>query len=112
MKKIMTDVEQAAHTPGPWWVQDNTEQDGVGHQLRVDSACGAVADCGRTPFVDDEMRANARLIAAAPEMLEVLEELVFWHENKHIRAKGTNEKKRDAWLAAKAVISKATGGAE
>jgi hypothetical protein len=62
------------HTPGPWHVQDNTinTSDQTG-QLRVDSEIdGAIADCGRGKYVDDESRANARLIAAAPEMVELL----------------------------------------
>ncbi len=65
------------HTPGPWTVTDNTTQ-GVGHQLRVDSNDGAIADCGRNPFVDDEMRANARLIAATPELLEACKAAMLW----------------------------------
>lgn len=59
-------------TPGPWNVQDNTDLDGLGHQLRVDSCAGAIAEIGRKPYVDDESRANARLIAAAPDLLDAL----------------------------------------
>lgn len=72
-------MKKATHTPGPWTVQDNTDLLGEGHQLRVDSDDGAVAECGRKPFVDDTMRANARLIAAAPDMLVALEIIVEMH---------------------------------
>lgn len=69
-------MSNTKHTPGPWYVQDNTDQDGDGHQLRVDSDEGVVAQCGRKPFVDEQSRANAALIAAAPEMFAALKRLV------------------------------------
>ncbi len=61
------------HTSGPWHIQDNSDQE-FG-QIRVDSDEGAVAFCGNNfgPLADLEgMRANAHLIAAAPELLEAL----------------------------------------
>lgn len=64
------------HTQGPWNVQDNTA-DEYG-QLVVDSAeHGAVAVCytmgkGET-FAPAECLQNARLIAAAPDLLIALE---------------------------------------
>jgi hypothetical protein len=53
------------HTPGPW---------GLEIELVYDSADRLIADCsGSARFDDDTVRANAHLIAAAPEMLEVME---------------------------------------
>ena len=47
---------------------------------------------------DDERLANARLISAAPDLLEALQEVVAISERKH-----------DAWDKAKAAIAKAVG---
>ena len=65
----------AKHTPGPWSV------DGERYYVRDDRRGELVADCytftetdmGRV--VDASCAANARLIAAAPELLEALKDL-------------------------------------
>lgn len=74
-------MSEAKHTPGPWFhVQDgyggdmNIEagkKENAGYEKVVVGGCG----CCSSPFgADDkeECLANARLIAAAPDMLEVL----------------------------------------
>lgn len=54
------------HTPGPWVVQESEHPD-VG--LLIKPVPGqVVAECDRLP----EMEANARLIASAPDMLDIL----------------------------------------
>lgn len=70
-----------AHTPGPWvahryWVSDDTHYHAVmarasddGREVRVCS-CLPISDDGQ---VGGESNCNARLIAAAPELLAVLE---------------------------------------
>ena len=62
------------HTPGPWIARMNCDVM-AGERL--------VADC-MTGWLRDD-RANARLIAAAPEMLEVLidlqESAEYWSEH-------------------------------
>lgn len=59
----------SAHTPGPWFI----DPDGfIGDMpdLAIDASGGQVAlACGDS---NDETLANARLIAAAPELLEML----------------------------------------
>lgn len=55
------------HTPGPWGVHD------LG--IYADGICVAVCDAGIA--IEQEM-ANARLIAAAPDLLEAIERLLFW----------------------------------
>lgn len=55
------------HTPGPWSVGGSTEYI---NQLRIEPTIGIVFGAG------DEIKANARLIAAAPEMLEALEAII------------------------------------
>lgn len=62
------------HTPGPW------ELDQVSlciYGWSEDERCIRLADCGAADddaISEDELEANARLIASAPELLEALKE--------------------------------------
>ena len=59
---------QANHTPGPWQAEDGLDEP------TVESEDFVVASCHQARAMDDgESVANARLIAAAPEMAEALE---------------------------------------
>lgn len=58
------------HTPGPWFV-------GETWKLRPPIYCNTGEIC-TTEHGQEDSRANARLIAAAPELLEALKELVEW----------------------------------
>ena len=66
-----------SHTPGPWDVDDDTMEI---FSITPGHSTGWIAkglgndDNGR-PLTPDEMAANARLIAAAPEMLAALREV-------------------------------------
>ena len=77
-----------SHTPGPWAVKS----DFIG-PLRIESTEGTVALVGTPLNVDDENFgrseiANAGLIAAAPDLLTALEELLnggsIWTKDEHI----------------------------
>ena len=87
------------HTPGPWeaisnLVRTRCTSDGNGGFL--------IAEC--PPNIGDRLE-NARLIAAAPDMLKALQEIVA-------AADGDGWSQLDATLAkARAAIAKATGGA-
>ena len=89
----------SAHTPGPWYWADNVPEAPPTYCAIVDSAGFTIAD--PSPMSE----ADARLIAAAPELLAALrwaldqieDDLDFDHQA--------------ALEAAKAAISKATGGA-
>lgn len=63
----------------------------------------------------DQDRANAHLIAAAPDLYEALEtvaQLLRDHHGDQSSEDGwQNEEIRDAWLAARAVLAKARGEA-
>jgi len=61
--------EQAKHTPGPWSVESDTRIE-YGPILAGEGFC--VATVSRDPR---EWKANARLIASAPDLLEVLAEI-------------------------------------
>ena len=92
------------HTPGPWSV---TFSDMVS-----DAKGRKIADCELTPFKErpkspnPEDIANARLISAAPELLEALQMLAS------IEPSNCSEMcpyERGIWETAKDAIAKATG---
>ena len=92
------------HTPGPWEVADDTpdiikhEPDGITHIASCDVACFSP---GFIPI--EEMDANARLIAAAPELLAALEHLTH-------RYLFNNSEEDAAVKQARAAIAKAKKG--
>ena len=60
-------TEQAKHTPGPWQAEDGLDEP------TVESEDFVVASCHQaSAMAEGESIANARLIAAAPEMAEAL----------------------------------------
>lgn len=85
------------HTPGPWHT-GTTEST----KYTIYSQLGfCIANSFNGVFVDAACEANARLIAAAPELLEFVKE---W-----LGRQGTDENYMVA--KARAAIAKATGGA-
>jgi len=102
----------AAHTPGPWhvwqrnaadgWITDTPERD----DDRVPFGTNIIAkvqNVGHWPTRD----ANARLIAAAPELLEALE--TIQEQLKAAWGRAHYEEIRIAMHIARAAIAKATG---
>ena len=65
------------HTPGPWAVGSHCM---TAHVVYADGGDGEqVAAASRAALPDSESDANARLIAAAPDLLAVLEQVRdFW----------------------------------
>lgn len=95
----------AKHTPGPWeYSHDN------GDEFRLIGAGGitVVGGCGccGSPSMDGNPEADARLIAAAPELLDALEWLVALLPDPEL---DTDEVQRERVTKARAVITKATG---
>ena len=65
-------------TPGPWTITD-TEVDGDDQYYRIEAkGYGTVALVDATPVDDDSLRANARLIAAAPEMVAFIKNIAAY----------------------------------
>ena len=93
----------SAHTPGPWRAVPNAP--GISDTV-IDSGRMVVADVISRKSTD-ELRANARLIAAAPDLLEALRALVDLQEANE----ASETKALDFWDHARAAIAKATGGA-
>jgi hypothetical protein len=68
-------MQEKTHTPGPWYVreQDDIDAEGNGYVWAVkgESHGSYIQNPGHA-----NSEANARLMAAAPEMLKALEELL------------------------------------
>ena len=96
----------AQHTPGPWRLE--LEEDGAFWLLSdpgVDMTSPAtIAKRGTWSHRAKESHANARLIAAAPDLLAAL---------KAVCSHGTREPQQISsdWDAARAAIARAEGGA-
>lgn len=85
--EVMTD---AKHTPGPWRVIIDDDGNPLSGRPSVCASdeldCmivhwdGFVQQYWRSARGDKEIHANARLIAAAPDMLAALERLEYWFD--------------------------------
>ena len=106
----------AHHTPGPWRVGD-AGATVYGPKREDGSLPTVVAKVSRSPLAGDRVKANARLIAAAPELLAALEGLLDLAECEaytrlECGADADERKELDRLLcAACAAIAKAKGGA-
>ena len=95
----MTTTQQ--HTAGPWKVVEATVQS----EEYVICDCDGFGD-GAAPQIE----ANARLVAAAPDLLDALEELVERDRAEAAEAGFTDDEM--TWLEdARRAIAKAKGGA-
>lgn len=85
------------HTKGPWVVAYKDKNG----QCVVSAAHFEIATCWHhcVSSIEEEMHANAKLISAAPEMLEALQYLMTAH----------GEQLHDAFDMARKAIAKATG---
>jgi hypothetical protein len=75
----MRDMNTQTHTPGPWFVHPGTDGRERGHirELKTESTSGRHVAVARITYAGreyGECEANARLIAAAPELLEACQE--------------------------------------
>ena len=93
------------HTPAPWRIEWGMSQGGDGHHVCDASDMGPLSIIASVHFHDDadgETKANARLIAAAPDLLAALRGLLDYGSlGAYGRAAAVN--------AALAAVAKATG---
>ena len=94
------------HTKGPWVHRPDPSSNSGDHPCG-DYVIGVGDDIDSVAVTSP--LANARLIAAAPELLEALIELVRQHKNIR-RAESYPTENSPATDAADAAIAKATGG--
>jgi hypothetical protein len=93
----------AQHTPGPWKVKAGTNAVLAGRK-QICSHVNAASALPVNMLEDQEIaQANARLIAAAPEMLEVLKTLCDMADDGDVACWVAE------WDKARAAIAKATG---
>jgi hypothetical protein len=95
----------SAHTPGPWEVNGTTIETIASPSVVIGRAYDA-EDSGGGVESNSEAEANARLIAAAPELLAALRGLVEDYEGAY---GGNDEDAPKALTDARAAIAKATG---
>lgn len=104
-------MADAKHTPGPWQLDPPSLRHVNDHEYHSIVAGDGVADGRWKGFTASAFMAieDARLIAAAPELLEALialEAAASWQETEDISAYD------NAVHAARAAIAKATGSAK
>jgi GH15 family glucan-1,4-alpha-glucosidase len=101
-----------SHTPGPWVVMTRADEDGF---LNYDHEGGVVAQADLEAAEDErpypicvpELAADACLIAAAPDLLALLQWMLNHHDHHgYVEAVGDED---ELYLRIKAVIAKATG---
>lgn len=69
-------TQENKHTPAPW-LYEIAEEDGEAfYSIRCRSTVGYRTIAGIWGGISDEKKANANLIASAPELLEALENLL------------------------------------
>jgi len=107
-------MSEAQHTPGPWqaikWsshAQTTVVTAPWAAVIRLGKhfKSGAViAECqgARSGYLDDEAEANARLIAAAPELLEALEQQMHmirdgWIPPDYYKDQALTERETEIW---------------
>ena len=104
---------KAKHTPGPWTLHPTALHPAVRSAGTPDAGPRRICTVG-TMNGNPVDKANARLIAAAPELLEALIALLGVAPSKAPGAGlivGAEEKHANALQAARAAINKATGDA-
>lgn len=97
-------MSEMKHTPGPWranasWIE------GPAMALRIASVDWPSATPGSAPRNVAEARANARLIAAAPDLLEAAKAILARFPSDH----GPSSPLYDEAKALSAAIAKAEG---
>lgn len=106
-------MNEPKHTPGPWMIDRHADNGEL--VVRCHSDKKIVANC-QTDFYSSgsrenlmaEIQANARLIAAAPELLEALQNIVGIYNDSDRWTQG-DEPEPVEIQAARAAIAKATG---
>lgn len=106
------------HTPGPWWVALGSAFGGRCYSgissKNHDFLAEVVVQMEDDDKWAEQLQANARLISAAPELLQALQSMLQWMPVYPAGADGIvggREAHAEAIKAARAAIAKATGKA-
>jgi hypothetical protein len=102
-------MKTAQHTPGPWEVDSEEIYGDCRNPKGQDLIARLPMECNAGGLLTDRNRADARLIAAAPDLLAALKNAVRCGERDGMPG---NPGSAPAWtVSARAAITKATGGA-
>jgi hypothetical protein len=93
-------MNAAKHTPGPWVINDLYAETEIHGPQNSGAMIAVMRPWGMASDEPNPQHANARLIAAAPELLEALQGVL------RVADRATDE-----FDAARAAIAKATGSA-
>ena len=100
------------HTPAPW---NTTWSDDEPHRYVLGRGDMLIADCYADTAEDfglpdpEEYQANAKLIAAAPELLDALQKIQTWWLTTPGFAEGEDDMPAEVFDAMRHAITKATG---
>lgn len=95
------------HTPGPWVIGQSGDLDTPIFCNGKDAINVFAGETGQL-----QAEANARLIAAAPEMLEALERIIDQIDSTTSRVSNNYELLHAILIGARTAVAKAKGGAE
>ena len=100
-------MTNSAHTPGPWVYQYSPYTSQDGHEIPAFEVHGEDKVCDTNENQpSEEQEANARLIAAAPELLDALDCLLIYAADIH-----SEDLDLEVYEQARAAIRQAKGGA-
>lgn len=102
---------EAKHTPGPWRVSADGVDVGSEDSFNPFGGCGCCGSPWLTADDPEVAKADARLIAAAPELLEACQAMIEWDDREQDHAvdfSACTELCRVAFDKARAAIAKAT----
>ncbi len=98
-------MSETKHTPGPWAIDDGLTTRMGGPRIIAPNSKEAIADLWETSRVGTSAEANARLIAAAPDLLHAVKCM----KAAFVRHPGNPEERKDALIKAIEAIAKAEG---
>ena len=93
----------STHTRGSWYV------DAPGDGLRILSDHGTIVCNVSGAMTNPSVIADANLISAAPELLDALQQMLYWSESRTPCGDPSLQELVRAQAAARAAIAKATG---
>ena len=107
----------STHTPGPWTLNPKAVFENNGFKINAFPVSGSgqaiaavwAGSFGKGPFGLDNQEANARLIAAAPDLAEAVRELLATHPAAYREPRKIDNRTDNAIRIARAAIAKAEG---
>lgn len=104
---------KAKHTPGPWTINDSMAKDGrkscLWYYIYAEGKTVAEVKGRHCKIKNSTALSNAKLIAAAPELLEALSEFIDYYESDFFNFTANDGYVKADWvIKASKAIKKAT----